>query len=89
MTTNIKNSVVAEGNEVEMDCKTKANPPVVEHNWFYEERLIKTDPLKGIAQRVSLPSINNFIVALVEPQIIFSTTFDTSVERKKLIDFSN
>jgi predicted ATP-binding protein involved in virulence len=48
MTTNYKNSIVAEGYEVMMDCKTKANPPVIDHSWFYDERMIKTDSFKGI-----------------------------------------
>ncbi|CAG2118686.1 unnamed protein product, partial [Medioppia subpectinata] len=48
MTTNNKNSIVAEGNEIVMDCKTKANPSILDHNWFYEQRMIKTDSLKGI-----------------------------------------
>jgi len=48
MTTNYKNSIVAEEYKVMMDCKTKANPPVIDHSWFYDERMIKTDSFKGI-----------------------------------------
>ncbi|XP_054163349.1 hemicentin-1-like [Oppia nitens] len=59
MTTSPKNSVVAEGNDVHMDCKTKSNPPSLEFSWFYDQRIIKTELNYGIFITNSTLNIRN------------------------------